>query len=135
MLRDFASKTGNTWKLLTCFPCLKGNAQIKASLGLQALTALPADRMYQGTAPKHSSCVQSKLAENQAALCGSSGHCQTPGQELQKCSAPAPSQLGGEFWPGLALCVTTGTQDWVSSQLPTLMLLCDGLITAIAHHC
>lgn len=38
-------------------------------------------------------------------------------------------------WPGLALCVTTGTQHWGSSQLPTLMLFCDGFINLIAHHC
>lgn len=62
-------------KSLTCFLCLKDNAQTKAH---------SADRMYQGTAPQHSSC----------------GHCQTPGEELQKCPAPAPSELAWLcVWP------------------------------------
>lgn len=66
-------------KLLTCFSCLKDKAQIKASLGLHTFaalaTCLSADRMYQ------------------AALSVSSGQRQTPAEELQQCTAPAPFEL------------------------------------------
>lgn len=100
MPRHFASKTGNTWKLLTCFPCLKGNAQIKASLGLQTLTALPPDRMSQGTAPS-SCCVQTKLADNRLlcrAAVGSAKHLDRNPEMHCPCSLWAARRILA--WPG-----------------------------------
>lgn len=112
-------------KLLTCFSCF--NAQMKASSGLSPGTALPTCVPAEGTRallPKTAWCPNQVSRE--PALHGTAWG-----------GAPEMNALPCSLWAGRSIPAWPGPvcDHWHrgSSQLPTLMSFCHGLIHIIAH--